>query len=46
MAGATAVQVGTATFADPQTMLRIIDGLQAYCEENGLENIAQVRGIV
>lgn len=46
MAGATAVQVGASTFADPMTMPRIIEGLQAYCEEEGLQNISEIRGCV
>jgi dihydroorotate dehydrogenase (NAD+) catalytic subunit len=36
MAGATAVQVGTANFADPLAAKRAVDGLRAYCEERGL----------
>ncbi len=31
IAGACAVQVGTANFYDPEASLRIIDGIQAYC---------------
>lgn len=46
MAGAAAVQVGAATFASPMTMPRIIEGLQAYCEQEGLQNISEIRGCV
>ncbi|MEL7610425.1 MAG: dihydroorotate dehydrogenase [Bacillota bacterium] len=46
MAGATAVQVGTITFAQPDAMLKIIEGLENYVGENGLENIGQIRGIL
>ncbi|MDO5112249.1 MAG: dihydroorotate dehydrogenase [Clostridia bacterium] len=46
MAGAAAVQIGAATFHDLLTMCDIIDGLQAYCEKEGLENISEIRGIV
>jgi len=31
-AGATAVQVGTANFADPSAAKRVVDGLRAHCE--------------
>jgi dihydroorotate dehydrogenase (NAD+) catalytic subunit len=31
MAGATAIQVGTATFVKPTAMLDIVDGLERYC---------------
>ncbi len=46
MAGATAVQMGTAGFADPLAMPRAIEGLEKYCEEQGLQNILEIRGIV
>ncbi len=46
MAGASAVQVGTATFQKPDAMLDIIDGLSAYCTENGLNNISEIVGII
>ena len=46
MAGACAVQIGTAGFADPNAMLDVISGLEDYCEKNKLENISQIRGIV
>ncbi|MBC3805386.1 dihydroorotate dehydrogenase [Acetobacterium fimetarium] len=45
MAGATCIQVGTMNFVNPLAPLDIIDGLQAYCEKEGLANIAEVRGI-
>lgn len=35
MAGATAVQVGTATFLDPQAPLRVLEGLETWCKERG-----------
>jgi dihydroorotate dehydrogenase (NAD+) catalytic subunit len=33
MAGASAVQVGTANFADPRATKRVSDGIREYCEE-------------
>ncbi len=36
LAGATAVQVGTASFADPLAAKKTLDGLAAYCAERGL----------
>ena len=44
IAGATAVQVGTAHFADPRVSLRIIDGIQAYLKANGIPNLSSVIG--
>jgi dihydroorotate dehydrogenase (NAD+) catalytic subunit len=43
IAGADAVQVGTATFADPGAAIRIIDGLAAYLAESGLSRPAELR---
>jgi dihydroorotate dehydrogenase (NAD+) catalytic subunit len=36
LAGATAVQVGTASFADPLAAKKVKDGLGRYCEERGI----------
>jgi dihydroorotate dehydrogenase (NAD+) catalytic subunit len=44
LAGATAVQVGTASFLDPAAMIGIIDGLAAYCERHGVARIAELTG--
>jgi dihydroorotate dehydrogenase (NAD+) catalytic subunit len=44
MAGASAVQVGTATFADPLAPVRVIEGLAAYVRAHGLESIRDVIG--
>ena len=46
MAGATTVQVGTASFMDPTIALSIIDGMEMYLEENGISNISEIRGIL
>lgn len=46
MAGASAVQVGAAIFADPYTPVKIIDGLEKYCEENNISNISEIVGSV
>jgi dihydroorotate dehydrogenase (NAD+) catalytic subunit len=43
IAGADAVQVGTATFADPSTSVRIVDGLSAYLSAAGLRRCTDVR---
>jgi len=46
LAGASAVQVGTASFIDPGIMQKIIDGLHAYCEEMGVQAISDLTGQV
>ncbi|MDR1857829.1 MAG: dihydroorotate dehydrogenase [Treponema sp.] len=40
MAGAAAVQVGSATFAHPQTMIEIIEGIEAYLRYHGIGTVA------
>lgn len=44
MAGATAVQVGTANFTDPYAMPKIIDGLNAWCDSHGIVNVTDLIG--
>lgn len=46
MAGATAVEVGTANFIDPDASAKIVKGLNDYCKENNLSNISEIRGII
>ncbi len=44
LAGATAVQVGTANFVRPMAALEIIEGLQRYGDEQGVARIADLIG--
>ena len=44
MAGATAVQVGTATFANPRAPLDVLDGLCRWLEEHGVEDVREIIG--
>lgn len=44
LAGATAIQVGTANFIHPDSMIRIINGLPEFCEQQGLERVADLTG--
>jgi dihydroorotate dehydrogenase (NAD+) catalytic subunit len=44
LAGATAVQVGTATFLHPGAMIEIIDGLAQFCAQHGLPRVADLIG--
>ncbi|MBQ2288105.1 MAG: dihydroorotate dehydrogenase [Lachnospiraceae bacterium] len=46
MAGATTIQVGTASFMNPAMALDIIDGMEAYLEKNNIANISEIRGII
>lgn len=44
LAGATAVAVGTANFVNPRATLDIIEGLEAYCREEGITDIKELIG--
>jgi dihydroorotate dehydrogenase (NAD+) catalytic subunit len=46
MAGATAVQVGTATYADPRAVERIARGLEQWCTRHHVEKIRDIIGTV
>ena len=44
MAGACAVQVGTANFTDPFAMPKIIKGLNDWCDKHGVKNVCELTG--
>ena len=44
LAGASAIQVGTANFADPRIASGMRDEIEAYAERNGLDSISDFRG--
>lgn len=44
LAGATAVAVGTANFADPRATIEVIDGIASYCETMGVTDVKQLIG--
>ena len=46
LAGASAVQIGTASFRDPGLAGRLIEELGAWCENEGVKEIAQLIGAV
>jgi dihydroorotate dehydrogenase (NAD+) catalytic subunit len=43
-AGADAVQIGTATFADPRAPARILQELAGWCEAHGIDDIEALKG--
>jgi dihydroorotate dehydrogenase (NAD+) catalytic subunit len=45
MAGASMVQVGTATFVDPFAIPKIIRGIDDYMEKNSISRLSQITGI-
>jgi dihydroorotate dehydrogenase (NAD+) catalytic subunit len=42
--GATAVQVGTANFVNPRTSMDIVDGLENWLAEKGIERVTDIIG--
>ena len=44
LAGATAVQVGTANFVDPRASIRVLDGLIEWCAQQGVASVAELVG--
>ncbi|WP_373844639.1 dihydroorotate dehydrogenase [Clostridium sp.] len=46
MAGASAVQVGTANFIKPDICLDIISGIEKYMEKEKIKNLDEIRGII
>lgn len=44
LAGATAVQVGTANFANPMAAVEILEGIEAYCRRHGVADINDLVG--
>lgn len=43
MAGASAIQVGTANFIEPSATLNILNGIQSYCLSHGIKKLADLR---
>ncbi|MFZ0305615.1 MAG: dihydroorotate dehydrogenase [Terracidiphilus sp.] len=44
LAGATAIQVGTASYADPRAAERLAKGLESWCKSHSVERVASLTG--
>jgi dihydroorotate dehydrogenase (NAD+) catalytic subunit len=44
LAGASAIQVGTANFIDPSISEKIVDGMAEWCEQQGVQDISTIVG--
>ncbi len=44
LAGASAVQIGTANFVDPKITIKIIDGINQYLDENNFKSVTEIIG--
>jgi dihydroorotate dehydrogenase (NAD+) catalytic subunit len=45
MAGASAIQVGTANFSNPHAPLDVLEGIEQFIEKEGVKNIAELIGV-
>ena len=46
MAGASAIQMGTAIFTDPWSPIKVIEGLNDYMDKNGIKDLSEIVGQV
>lgn len=46
LAGATAIEVGTANFIDPSVTMKIIDFMNEYCDRHGVDDINDIIGMI
>ncbi|SHK16127.1 dihydroorotate oxidase B, catalytic subunit [Hathewaya proteolytica DSM 3090] len=46
MAGATAIQVGTANLSNPMASLEIVKGIEKFMEDEGIKDLSEIRGIL
>lgn len=46
LAGATAVEIGTANFIDPSVTMKVIDFMEDYCERHGIADINEIIGCI
>lgn len=46
LAGASAIQIGTANFIDPAITVKVIEGINAYLDENGFKSVKEIVGLI
>ncbi len=46
LAGASAVQIGTANFIDPAVTVKIINGINDYLEQNHFKSVREIIGLI
>jgi dihydroorotate dehydrogenase (NAD+) catalytic subunit len=46
LAGASAIQVGTASFIDPAASVKILEGIGKYLENKGFTDISEITGYI
>lgn len=46
LAGASAIQIGTANFIDPTVTIKVIDGINEYLDQNGFKCLRDIIGLI
>ncbi|MDD6867464.1 MAG: dihydroorotate dehydrogenase [Prevotella sp.] len=46
MAGATAVEIGTANFIDPAVTIKVRDGIDSWLEKHGCKSVQEIIGVI
>ena len=46
LAGASAIQIGTASFIDPQASVNIVKGIEGFLERKGFSDVKQIIGYI
>ncbi|MBN1697652.1 MAG: dihydroorotate dehydrogenase [Spirochaetales bacterium] len=46
LAGAAAVQIGTATFVDPSAAIKVLQGIESYCRREGIKSIPELNALL
>ena len=44
LAGASAIQIGTANFIDPTVSIKVVDGINEYLERHGFQSVTEIIG--
>jgi dihydroorotate dehydrogenase (NAD+) catalytic subunit len=46
LAGASAVQIGTASFIDPQASIKVLEGIESFLVRKGFSDIKEIQGYI
>lgn len=46
LAGASAIQIGTANFIDPAITIKVIEGINEYLDKNGFKSVKEIIGLI
>jgi dihydroorotate dehydrogenase (NAD+) catalytic subunit len=46
MAGATAIEIGTANFLDPAVSIKVRDGINDWLDSHGCSSVQEIIGVI